>query len=54
MSSVQVDTFTQKFYSFVDGVSKGHRDVDEQLGKVSEVCAYACSREANILIIFSR
>jgi exocyst complex component 6 len=34
-SVLQIDTFTQKFLQYVEGVHKGHRNVDEQLGKVS-------------------
>ena len=34
LTTVQIDSFTEKFFYFVDGVSQGHRNVDELLGKV--------------------
>jgi hypothetical protein len=31
----QIDSFTEKYFQFVDGVPRGHRNVDQLLGQVS-------------------
>lgn len=42
---MQIRSFIQKFYHFVDGVSQHHGNIDELLGKVSTpLTTSSCSR----------
>ena len=40
--TLQIRTFVDKYYQFIEGVAQYQRDIDELLGKVCNACAYSC------------